>query len=190
MSSNAVEQYEQRAQDIEKSTVPVFLKLGKVIVWLVYAIVIASLVILTMAFVLRLLGAQTDASFTRWVYRNSESAMRPFRGIFPAKDLGDDSVLDLSLLFGAVMYLLVAIGVDALFYWLRVRLANQQQQAAFARAQADSMRAQFESHQYVTLEASRRRDLEIREAQLREAQIRAEQIRLDQLNNPSTGTAR
>ena len=53
-----------------------------------------NLVLLTLGFFLRLFGASTDAEFTRWVYRNVDRIMEPFRGIFPSHAVSDVSVLD------------------------------------------------------------------------------------------------
>ena len=145
MSSSVADEYERRAREAEQSPVPVFLKVGRAIVWLVYALVVVIVVVLLLAFVLRLFGAGTDASFTQWVYRNAESMMRPFRGIFPIRELGDVSVLDVSLLFGAIVYLLAALGLDALFRWLTANLRTHEAQAAQARSQADAMRFQLEA---------------------------------------------
>jgi uncharacterized protein YggT (Ycf19 family) len=107
----------------------------------------AVVVILLIAFVLRLLGASTDASFTRWIYRSSESAMRPFRGIFPVKEVGDASVFDASLLFGAIAYMALASGIDALYRGASDRLTRRQLEIVRARADADNVRLQFESLQ-------------------------------------------
>ncbi len=147
MSINSVNEYEVRAQQAEESPVPIFLKLGRAVVWFVYAAVVAIVVILMLAFVLRLTGASTDAAFTRWVYRNSESAMRPFRGIFPVKELGEVSVLDASLLFGAVFYMILALGIDTLYQWVTQRLRRQEADTAEARAQANAVRLQYEAQQ-------------------------------------------
>jgi uncharacterized protein YggT (Ycf19 family) len=148
--STTVDTFEQRARAAEASHVPMFLKLGRIVVRVLYVIVMVIVVILMMAFVLRLFGASTDAAFTRWVYRNAESAMRPFRGIFPTRELGDVSVLDVSLLFGAFMYLLIAIGFDAAFHSLSTRLERKEYEVAQARAQADAARYHLETQ---TLEA-------------------------------------
>ena len=62
---------------------PVMLKIARGVVWVIWAIVVIEAVILTLAFLLRLFGANPDAGFAEWVYRSSERAMEPFRGIFP-----------------------------------------------------------------------------------------------------------
>jgi uncharacterized protein YggT (Ycf19 family) len=147
MSINSVQEYEARAREAEESPTPFFLKVGRAVVWFVYALVVVIVVVLLLAFVLRLFGASTDAAFTRWVYRSSESAMRPFRGIFPVKEVGEVSVFDPSLLFGAVAYLVLATGIDALYRRVGNRLEAQQAQIVQARADADSVRLQYEALQ-------------------------------------------
>lgn len=147
MSVHSVQEFEARAREAEASSAPAFLKIGRAIAWFVYAVAMVVVVVLLMAFVLRLVGASTDAAFTRWVYRNAESAMRPFRGIFPVKEVGEVSVLDASLLFGAVAYLALATGVDALYRGASDRLTRRQHEIAQARADADSVRLQFEALQ-------------------------------------------
>ena len=52
--------------------------------------------------------------------------MRPFRGIFPSHDLEGDSVLDLSLLFAALVYFVLALIVHAVVHWLTRRLRRQE----------------------------------------------------------------
>lgn len=115
----------------------VLLKVGRVVVWIIYAFAILTAVLLTTAFFLRLGGANPQSSFVEWVYRSTENAMRPFRGIFPTQDVGGASVLDLSYLVAAIVYFVIALLVDALHRWLTARLRRQQSEAARARAQAD-----------------------------------------------------
>ncbi len=136
---SVVEEYQRKADEAERSPLPLVLKIVRAVVWLVYAWVLITTVILFLAFILRLLGASTDASFTQWVYRSAESAMRPFRGIFPAQQLGDNSVLDTSLLFAIIVYLLIAILVHAILQWLGARLAKQEWKISSARADADAL---------------------------------------------------
>jgi len=154
MSVNSVQEFEQRAREAEESPAPVLWKFAKAVVWFVYAIVTAVVIILLLAFVLRLVGASTDAAFTRWVYRSSESAMRPFRGIFPTKELGDASEFDASLLFGAVVYLCVALGVDGLHRAIDRRISGHAREVAQLRAQADEVRVLFESQQQQAMYAA------------------------------------
>ena len=79
------------------------------IVWIIYLFVLTALIILLIAFFLRLFGANTGNSFTDWIYRSADRIMEPFRGIFPTKQLDSKSVLDYSLLFAVIMYAIFAL---------------------------------------------------------------------------------
>ncbi len=107
-------------------------------VWVLYAIVLINAVILTLAFLLRLLGANPDAGFTEWVYRSASRSMGPFRGIFPEHQVSDASVLDLSLLFAAIVYIVVAMLIDSVLHWLGHRLVEQHNRALREQAAADA----------------------------------------------------
>ncbi len=48
-----VEQYEKRAEAAERSPVPTFLKIGRAIVWVIYAIALVTAIVLTLAFFLQ-----------------------------------------------------------------------------------------------------------------------------------------
>jgi uncharacterized protein YggT (Ycf19 family) len=111
----------------------------KVLLWLVYVWVIVDLVLLFLAFILRLLGANPDAGFTEWVYRSVQRVMAPFRGIFEPIALTDESVLDTSLLFAMIIYGLVALFLRAGIDWLSTFVARhrrQLEQERWAAAQA------------------------------------------------------
>ena len=133
-----VQEYERRAEEYERSQLPVLLKIARVVVWAVYAFALITGVLLTTAFFLQLAGANPDASFVEWVYRSTARAMRPFRGIFPTQDLDGSSVLDFSYLVAAVVYFVIALLVDGLHRWLTSRLRRQEWEAGRARALADT----------------------------------------------------
>jgi len=97
---------------------------GKIVAGFVYGVVLSFLVILTMAFSLRLLGANPATDFTEWIYRSAGRIMEPFRGIFPATQVSDRSVFDASLLFGMIAYSIAALAVHALVDWFARRIAS------------------------------------------------------------------
>jgi uncharacterized protein YggT (Ycf19 family) len=132
-----VQNYERRAEEYERSPQRALLRAARVVVWLVYAFALVTGVLLTTAFFLQLAGANPEASFVEWVYRSTERAMRPFRGIFPTQQLDGSSVLDFSYLVAAIVYFVIALLVDALHRWLTGRLRQQELEARRARAQAD-----------------------------------------------------
>jgi uncharacterized protein YggT (Ycf19 family) len=132
-------EYERRAEEAEASPIPVFLKIARAIVWIVYAIVLATAILLTLNFLLRLFGANSDNAFVVWVYRSTDRAMQPFRGIFPTHQLDDSSAaLDFSVLFAALVYFIIALLIDIGLRWLTNRLRRQQHETVALRQQADT----------------------------------------------------
>jgi uncharacterized protein YggT (Ycf19 family) len=87
------------------------IRFGRALLWLVYAWVTVTMVLLFLAFLLQLFGANPTAGFVEWVYRSVERGMAPFRGIFEPIVFSDQSVLDLSILFAMVVYGFIALGL-------------------------------------------------------------------------------
>jgi uncharacterized protein YggT (Ycf19 family) len=108
---------ETTSETLGDRVVPVLLKIGRVLVYILYVIVVIDVVLLLMTFFLELFGASTDASFTQWVYRSSARAMEPFRGIFPSHPISDTSVWDTSVLFAAMIYSFLALGFHIAYEW-------------------------------------------------------------------------
>jgi uncharacterized protein YggT (Ycf19 family) len=104
--------------------------IAKVLLWLVYAWVVVNLVLLFLAFILQLFGANPDAGFAEWVYRSVERTMAPFRGLFEPITLTDDSVLNTSLLFAMIVYGLIALFLKTAVDWLTDRMDQRRQQLA------------------------------------------------------------
>ncbi len=104
-------------------TIELLLRGAKLLVIIVNAVVLVTFAILALGFVLHLAGASPDATFVDWVYRNTERAMQPFRGMFPVREIDGRSVFDPSLLFAASLYGFVAVGlhgfVEYLSAWVR-----------------------------------------------------------------------
>jgi uncharacterized protein YggT (Ycf19 family) len=90
------------------------LGVGRAIVLIAYALALAATIIATIAFVLKLFGANPHAPFAQWVYRSTDPIMEPFRGIFPNRRLDHRSVFDVSLLFAVIVYSLFALVVGEL----------------------------------------------------------------------------
>jgi uncharacterized protein YggT (Ycf19 family) len=115
------------------------IKIARALLWLVYLWVTITLILLGLRFFLQLFGANPEAGFVDWVYRSTERAMAPFRGIFEPITISDQSVLDISVLFAMIVYAIVALGLQLLLDWVTRRLhdaeahdAARDQQAAAA----------------------------------------------------------
>jgi uncharacterized protein YggT (Ycf19 family) len=98
------------------------IRIGRALLWLVYAWVVVTVVLLFLAFLLQLFGANPTAGFVQWVYRSTQRAMAPFRGIFEPVPLSDQSVLDTSILFAIIVYGFVAMGLNLAVDWVSRRL--------------------------------------------------------------------
>ncbi|HEY1281523.1 MAG TPA: anti-sigma factor [Acidimicrobiales bacterium] len=114
------------------------IKVGRILLWLVYIWVAITLVLLFLSLILELFGANPTAGFVDWVYRSTERAMAPFRGIFEPITFSDKSVLDVSVLFAMIVYGFVALGLHLAIEWftrlLRAEEARQQKQETEAAA--------------------------------------------------------
>ena len=108
----------------ERSTAKIFLRVSRAVVWVVYAIVIVIVIMLSLAFLLRLFGANRRGVH-RVGLRSVDRTMAPFRGIFPEKPMGC-VLFDTSLLFTAIVYLVVALLVGALLRWLGRKVSAEQ----------------------------------------------------------------
>ncbi len=97
-------------------------KIARVLLWVVYVWLIVNLVLLVLAFILLLLGANPTASFVEWVYRSAGRTMAPFRGMFEPIQLNGESVLDTSLLFAMIVYSLATLFLRFAIDWVSARI--------------------------------------------------------------------
>ena len=122
---------------------------GKLFTLIIYAILLAYSVIVGIAFVLQLLGANPTADFADWIYRAAANITEPFRGIFPTTQVTDRSTFNASLLFALMIYLIVAVLLHGVIDWLTRRIAgidraeeqDRQMAALEAQREADAHRA-------------------------------------------------
>jgi uncharacterized protein YggT (Ycf19 family) len=108
--------------------------ISRAIILFVYAVAIACIVILAIAFSLQLFNANQTAPFVDWVYRAARRIMQPFRGIFPSVEGEQGSVFDVSMLFAMFMYGLLALGLQALIAWIDRKIASLRYEAMWRPA--------------------------------------------------------
>jgi hypothetical protein len=119
---------------------------GRLFTLFIYAVFLAYAVIVGIAFVLQLLGANPDADFADWIYRAAANITEPFRGIFPTTQVTDRSTFNASLLFALIVYLVVAVILHGIVDWLARRIAgidraeDREQMRAALQAQQESTR--------------------------------------------------
>ncbi len=115
--------------------------IARALTYFAYAWAVINEFILIIGFTLLLFGANPDAGFTQWAYRNLDRVMEPFRGIFTAVPVGTGSgdvqpVLDTSILFAMLIYAIIALALRSLIDWLAYRLAKIDAQRAQEEADA------------------------------------------------------
>src|SRR4051794_6102909 len=112
----------------------IVVKVCRALVWIVYAWVAITIVLLFLGFLLQLLGADPTAGFVEFIYRSTERAMAPFRGIFESVPLSENSTLDVSILFAIIVYSFAALGVGIALDWVTRKLEVAQDQARYDAA--------------------------------------------------------
>lgn len=123
--------------------VPGFLKLSKIVAWLMYLWVLFGIIVLFLRVLLLAFSASTTAGFYQFVMNTSTQYLNPFRGLFPPHQVGQTGYLDVSALFAIVVYIFVAWGFSALTGYVqhKIDMSKEIQQkeiddAARARAKA------------------------------------------------------
>lgn len=123
---------------VSDETIEMLLRGAKTLVMVVNVVVLMTFSILTLGFLLHLAGASPDASFVDWVYRTTERAMQPFRGMYPIQEIDGRSVFDASLLFAAAMYGFVAICLHGFVAYLSAYIRRYHRRAVEAEARSRS----------------------------------------------------
>ncbi len=112
----------EKSEQIEKVKIPGYLKIGKVVAYLLYAWVIIGVVSLTLRVFLLLFSANTTTPFVEFVFKVSADYLNPFRGIFPSKPVGETGYLDVSALFAIIVYLFIMWGFSALIQYVQNKI--------------------------------------------------------------------
>lgn len=109
-------------------TTLVFIKISRVVTYIVYAFAIIANVFLLLAFVMQLFGANYSTPFVQFVYKVAYEFLKPFRGIFPGHQVSDTSYFNSSALFAIVMYFLFAMALHGLISWITAKMVQHEQE--------------------------------------------------------------
>lgn len=115
-------------ESVMATEVPGYLKVSKVIVWVMYAWVIFGIIILALRVFLLAFSANQEAGFAEFVMNTSADYMQPFRGLFPAKTVGTTGYLDVSAMFAIIVYALVGWGFSALIGYIQHKIDSFENQ--------------------------------------------------------------
>lgn len=103
-------------------TVPGYLKISKILAYIMYAWVFFGIITLVLRVFLLAFSANATAPFVEFIYRTSADYLEPFRGIFPPKTIGETGYLDIAALFAIIIYLLVGWGFSALINYIQSKI--------------------------------------------------------------------
>lgn len=107
--------------------IPGYLRVSRVITWLMYFWVVFGIAVLTLRVFLLLFSANMTAGFARFIMDTSTDYLEPFRGIFVGRSVGDTGYLDVSALFAIIIYLFLAWAFHALIDFVQYKIDQQRE---------------------------------------------------------------
>lgn len=116
-------------------TVPSYLKISKIISWLLYFWVMFGVIVLLLRVFLLAFSANMTAGFAHFIMQTSSDYLEPFRGIFVGKSVGETGYLDVSALFAIIVYLFIAWGFHSLVSYVqnKIDITTAEQKAQLAK---------------------------------------------------------
>lgn len=120
--------------------VPGYLKLSKILGYIMYAWVFFGIIVLGLRVFLLAFSANATTPFVEFIYRTSADYLEPFRGIFPSKSISETGYLDVAAIFAMIIYLLIGWGFSAFINYIQAKIESFQTAEA-ARLDAASAAA-------------------------------------------------
>ncbi len=127
----------QQSQAVPSSQL-MLLKLARGVSYFAYAIAIIATLYLGFAFFLLLFGANYATPFVKFIYNGAQAFGHPFANMFPTHKVSDTGYLDVTALFAALIYMLLAVAVHALVSYLTAKIEQYQTVAAQAVASRET----------------------------------------------------
>lgn len=123
---------------------PAYLRISKIIAYLMYAWVFIGIILLSLRVFLLAFSANVSTPFVEFVYRTSADYLQPFRNIFPPRQIGETGYFDVAAIFAIIIYLLVAWGFSSLVGYIQYRIdkekTRQRAEIDYELAQANAER--------------------------------------------------
>ncbi len=123
--------------------IPSYLKISKIIAYIMYAWVFFGGIVLALRVFLLAFSANTSTPFVDFIYRTSSDYLEPFRGIFPSKSIGETGYLDIASIFAIIIYLLIGWGFSTLIHYVQTKIDafEDYERARIATKQAATSKA-------------------------------------------------
>lgn len=119
-------QVEPEVQD----TKLMFIKLSRGLSYFIYGFALVATSFLSVTFFLLLFSANSDTPFVRFVYETAAAFLTPFRDIFPVRAISDTGYFSPSILFAIIMYLALALGMNALISFITLKRIQHEEALA------------------------------------------------------------
>ncbi len=111
-----------------KIEIPGYLRISKVIAYVLYAWVIIGVVSLVLRVFLLAFSANPSTPFVEFVYRTSADYLNPFRGIFETRPIGETGYFDVAATFAIIIYLFVMWGFSSLIKYVQFKIDQSEQE--------------------------------------------------------------
>lgn len=108
--------------DQNQIKIPAYLRISKVIAYILYAWVVIGVVTLTLRVFLLAFSANPTTPFVEFIYKTSTDYLNPFRGIFPSKPVGETGYFDVAAMFAIIIYLFIMWGFSSLIHYLQFKI--------------------------------------------------------------------
>lgn len=125
-----------------KITIPGYLRISKLIAYVMYVWVLIGVISLTLRVFLLAFSANPSTPFVNFVYKTSADYLNPFRGIFPPKSVGETGYFDVAALFAIIVYLFLMWGFSSLISYVQFKIdeSKRQQKEQIRLASASQQR--------------------------------------------------
>lgn len=125
-----------------KVEIPGYLRISKVIAYVLYAWVIIGVVSLVLRVFLLAFSANPSTPFVEFVYRTSGDYLNPFRGIFEPRPIGETGYFDVAAMFAIIIYLFVMWGFSSLIKYVQYKIdkTEHEQEKEIAARQRQAAR--------------------------------------------------
>lgn len=129
-----------------KIEIPGYLRISKIIAYVMYAWVIIGVVSLSLRVFLLAFSANPETPFVKFVYRTSGDYLNPFRGIFEAKAVGETGYFDVAAMFAIIIYLFIMWGFSALIKYVQYKIdKTEHEQKVELASRSRQARTKFKS---------------------------------------------
>lgn len=110
------------ATENQQVQIPGYLRISKVIAYILYAWVVIGVVVLTLRVFLLVFSANPATPFVEFIYKTSADYLNPFRGIFPSKSVSETGYFDVAATFAIIIYLFIMWGFSSLIHYLQYKI--------------------------------------------------------------------